>query len=192
MGKGDRVKKRTRRVKRRYQGNQHTHKSGLDSTSSSATQQPTTPRKTASSSKLQNIETDTPKERDKFIDGYRFVDMEVLSTVISLLLCPICQLCSLTLREKFSKKLKIWKIRFWGGALILLNLRPTDSCRKPVQWVWGWILAVRLKFQTSNEIWKFEKSLLSHLFFGKSIHRISFFEKWRKFRCKKRWLWKFA
>ena len=104
MGKADRVKKSTRKGKRMFQGNQFTRmNTNSDLTPPSSQQQ--TPIKTVSSTKVQTFETDTPGKKDKFIDGYRFVDMEILSIVISVLSCPVCQLCSLTLREKFSEKM---------------------------------------------------------------------------------------
>jgi hypothetical protein len=103
MGKADRVKKRTRKGKRMFQGNQFTRmNTNSDLTPPSSQQQ--TPIKTVSSTKVQTFETDTPGKKDKFIDGYRFVDMEILSIVISVLSCPVCQLCLLTLRENFLKK----------------------------------------------------------------------------------------
>ena len=59
--------------------------------------------KTASSSKEQHIPTNTAKQSDRKITGYRFVDVEILSDIITLLCCPNCERSGLTLHENFSK-----------------------------------------------------------------------------------------
>ena len=124
MGKADRVNHRTRKSKRRFKGNQFTRKSTPDCHCTSqqqqlneeveVTDQPMndhaepvlkTPQKTASISKIEAFETDTPKKTDKVITGYRFVDMEILSTMVSMLCCPLCQSHTLRLHECFVRKM---------------------------------------------------------------------------------------
>ena len=63
-----------------------------------------TPNETASSSKIQHISTNTPKQSDPKITGYRFVDVEILSDMITFLCCPNCKSSGLMLHENFSKK----------------------------------------------------------------------------------------
>ena len=57
-----------------------------------------------SSIKVQNIETSTPKQEDKFICGNRIIDMEILSAAISVFCCPECSKSGLKLSESFVKK----------------------------------------------------------------------------------------
>ena len=70
-------------------------------------------KKTASSSKIEAIKTDTSRKTDEFITGYRFVDMEILSSIVSMLCCPICQSFTLKLHETFDQK---------KGCASLLNI----------------------------------------------------------------------
>ena len=102
MGKADRVKQRTRKAKRRFKGNQWTldncrhrqkkqvvEKDGEVSDSLPVQEEGNpAPISTASSSKVQAIVTDSPKQSDMNITGYRFVDMDLLTPVIALLCCP--------------------------------------------------------------------------------------------------------
>lgn len=63
------------------------------------------PKRTpVSFSKVQHIQTDTPKQADPRITGYRIVDVELLSDVIEILCCPTCKMSTLRLHENFSKK----------------------------------------------------------------------------------------
>jgi len=59
-----------------------------------------TPKKTVSQNKIQDIMTDTPKQSDLTITGYRVMDVEILSSIISELYCPICKEEKLQLHEK--------------------------------------------------------------------------------------------
>lgn len=118
MGKVDRVKQRikTKGKRRRFYGNQFTMKklfeetegeeaitdkndnpadasilsdnaNPLSSTDKAATR-PSTPKKTVSDAKVQQLLTDTPKQIDPKITGNRIVDIEILSTIMSGLDCP--------------------------------------------------------------------------------------------------------
>ena len=59
----------------------------------------------ASSSKLERIDTNTPKQSDINITGYRFIDVEILTDVFALLCCPECKTnSSLKLHENFMMK----------------------------------------------------------------------------------------
>jgi len=53
--------------------------------------------------KIQTIISETPKQHHK-ISGYRIMDMELLSTVFSIILCPECEHSSLTLIDRVSHK----------------------------------------------------------------------------------------
>lgn len=64
----------------------------------------TTPRKTTSQRKLKNILTNTPKQSDFEITGYRFMDVEILSDLIKTLCCPICWKEGMRLHEKLCEK----------------------------------------------------------------------------------------
>ena len=105
----DRVKSRTRiSVKKRFRGIQHTRRMNTQETEQQTQQQQetdqiinidqgehsrlNTPNETASSSKIQYISTNTPKQSDPKITGYRFVDVEK------------CKSSGLILHENFSKK----------------------------------------------------------------------------------------
>ena len=120
MGKADRVNPRTRKSKRRFQGNQFTRKSTstpplrlqqkqlneeVEVTNQSMYDHSEPVQKTASSSKIEAFETDTPRKTDKVITGYRLVDMEILSTMVSMLCCPLCQSHTLNLHECFDRKM---------------------------------------------------------------------------------------
>ena len=127
MGKIDRVKARTRKgSKRRFHGNRFTNSkaaqeelpspTGIEEHSESATNKnvdlsptvnvETTPVKSmnVSQTKIKNIVTDTPKQSDKEISGYRIIDVELLSQVIKVLSCPECKNDELALHENFSEK----------------------------------------------------------------------------------------
>lgn len=136
MVKTDRVKVRTRKsTKRKFAGNQFTRKSTStplqeEQLNDEVTDQPMnnhaepivkSPQKTASSSKIECIETDTPKKKDKFITGYRFLDMEILSSIVSMLCCPICQSCTLKLHETFIRKM--------GFSSLLIIKCETHRCK---------------------------------------------------------------
>ena len=51
------------------------------------------------------IATDTPRQSDPEITGYRLIDVEILSQALKALCCPECQ-CEqhVTLRERFAEK----------------------------------------------------------------------------------------
>ena len=122
MGKSDRVKSRTKRSKRRFYGNQNTRKEAAEQQQQQSDQSQeqvdqvenknqgelspvNIPKNnTASSSKIQSIPTDTPKQTDPTITGYRFVDVGILTDIITMLCCPECKKCSLNLHENFTKK----------------------------------------------------------------------------------------
>ena len=53
--------------------------------------------------KIESIETSTPSSSSR-ITGNRVIDMEILSSVISMLLCPSCKLGSMKLSEVYAKK----------------------------------------------------------------------------------------
>ena len=118
MGKKDRVKLVTRKhSKRKFCGNQFTknaaqrqarevEESENAALSSSKENQPlSAPQKKIPSAKsFERIETNTPKSTDKSIDGYRIVDMELLSDLISSSLsCPDCYADGLVLKEDFQR-----------------------------------------------------------------------------------------
>ena len=116
MEKGDRVNTRTIKSKRRFYGNQHSRKETeqqqqqpnqqsqqeeqVDSEHSSVH---TPIRKTISSSKIKDVPTDTPKQIDPNITGYRFVDVEIL-TDMRMVCCPDCKESGLLLHENFKKR----------------------------------------------------------------------------------------
>ena len=64
---------------------------------------PTTPTKTVSHSKVQDIVSGTPKSIDS-INGYRLIDVHILDSVISAFKCPGCTEQLLTLKEQLEKK----------------------------------------------------------------------------------------
>ena len=117
MGKTDRVKQRTRKGKRKYQGNQwdlpnccrRSQNQVVEEISdrlSVPEEENPVPIPTASSSKVQAIVTDSPKQSDRDITGYRFVDMDLLTPVIALLCCPECQTANtLHLHESMKEKM---------------------------------------------------------------------------------------
>ena len=108
MGRrSDRIKHGTRRShKRKFQGNRFTKINDpiqqVENTPPSTP--PTVSSSTVSSSKIQNIVTDTPKETEHSITGYRIVDKEILTKVIAELRCPGCNADGLKLLGIFSKK----------------------------------------------------------------------------------------
>ena len=120
MGRTDRVKSRTRSsCKKRFCGNQHTkvemeaeqQQQTDQNISSDQTDQNLssnhindTPNETVSGSKVEHISTDTPKHSDPIITGYRFIDVEILSDIITILCCPECKSSGLTLHENFNQK----------------------------------------------------------------------------------------
>lgn len=128
MGKVDRVKCRTRKGKRRFYGNQYLKRNdGLCASTTTSTVNkenitpavpqttietekapaaslPCTPTKTISQSKVQNIMTNTPKQTDKNITGYRLIDVEILSEAFGELYCPQCKVHHLILHEKLNQK----------------------------------------------------------------------------------------
>lgn len=140
MGKRDRVKRRTRKSCRRFNGNQYTSKQqdeevqtepevveeafaateteednvgnvslqreNIDSVAMNVeiTEKPCTPTKTVSENKVQDILTNTPKQTDKNITGYRILDVEIISELFNELYCPACKLEHLKLHEKLIEK----------------------------------------------------------------------------------------
>lgn len=106
MGKqSDRIKYTTRRPsKRKFHGNRFTRTDPLQEKENTPSTNESSNPPTVSSSKIEKIATDTPKETDHTVTGYRFVDMEILSKVFAELRCPQCNSDCLKLREIFSKK----------------------------------------------------------------------------------------
>ena len=119
MGKTDRVKLSTRRrPKRRFSGNQFTKKRDLKEEASASTtpsfagpstvgDQPTSQVLSTplNNSNFEDIHTNTPKSSDKQVDGYRIIDVELLSEFISSsMVCPECFNHGVVLRENFTKK----------------------------------------------------------------------------------------
>ena len=119
----ERVKKSTIRKKRRFAGNKWT-KLNSQVTDTGATTSTTTPaltpggdneiqkpddvpmltrQKTASQSKIEMIQTDTPSKRD-YVTGNRIIDMEILGNVIEGMSCPVCHTNRVKLHEDLSKK----------------------------------------------------------------------------------------
>ena len=114
MGRTDRLKSRTRQcLRKRFRGNQYTRKTeekqqqaltsqedygddmetpshGPKSISMSASnlETPINTTSSISNSKVENIPTDTPKQNDPKITGYRFIDIEIPLDVIEILCCP--------------------------------------------------------------------------------------------------------
>lgn len=153
MGKLDRVKKRTRKCKRKFQGNQYTLENcarraatvasadksletpapadvGTDTANveddvvttepSILEPLPSTPEKTVSQKKIQDIATDTPKQSDSKITGNRIIDVEILSDIFHELNCPSCNAGKLRLHEKLNEKKGL-------ASLLVLNC-SNDQC----------------------------------------------------------------
>jgi len=124
-----RVKQSTKRQKRRFTGNKWTRLNSKiaaaaadDDGAITATVTPSTPgeeeieqpvspvdsittkQRTASQSKIDMLETDTPSKKDSHSTGNRIMDMEVLSGVIESLNCPECNTARVKLHENFSEK----------------------------------------------------------------------------------------
>ena len=126
-----RVKQSTKRQKRRFTGNKWTRLNSKiadtaaaadDDGAITATVTPSTPgeeeieqpvgpvdsittkQRTASQSKIDMLETDTPSKKDSHATGNRIMDMEVLSGVIESLNCPECNTAHVKLHENFSEK----------------------------------------------------------------------------------------
>ena len=118
MGKGDRVKSRTIKSKRRFYGNQHSRKETEQQQQQQPNQQSqqeeqvdsehssvhTPIRKTVSSSKIKDVPTDTPKQIDPNITRYRFVNVEILTDIMRMVCCPDCKESGLLHHENFKKK----------------------------------------------------------------------------------------
>ena len=116
MGKVCRVKQRTKvRRKKRFGGNQFTIEKQTPTRDPALTKAvpdiaavtQLSPVHSASASKVEDINTNTPNQKDSNITGYRFVDVEILTEIIQLLCCPACKSESRTLKlhENFSKKM---------------------------------------------------------------------------------------
>ena len=59
--------------------------------------------KTVSERKIEPIEASTPSSSSS-VTGNRIIDMEILSSFISMLLCPSCKLGNMKLTEVYTKK----------------------------------------------------------------------------------------
>ena len=142
--KSDRVKQSTRRYRKRRPFNKKKREEAVDNvnnvdiefvnTNNEANNQQSpstvnnvdiqplaTPTRTASSKKVEPIISQTPKETDP-VSGYRFVDMEILSSVFAeVSSCPVCLKPGLSLCDRVSKK---------KGFSSLLYLKCTSlSCQ---------------------------------------------------------------
>ena len=62
-----------------------------------------TRQKTASQSKIEMIQTDTPNKRN-YVTGNRIIDMEILGNVIECMSCPVCHTNRAKLHEDLSKE----------------------------------------------------------------------------------------
>ena len=113
MPKVDRVKQSTvYRKRRRFYGNRYTLKK--KETNSEQEKVQSQNEVTSSSTdiespgvsftKVQNFEASTPSRESTILDGYRILDVEILSELIQLLCCPECKTPRLTIHEVFSKK----------------------------------------------------------------------------------------
>ena len=74
--------------------------------------------------KVHNFEASTPSRESTVLDGYRILDVEILSELIQLLCCPECKTPRLTIHEVFSKK-------FGLASLLNVNCKcgyNTDFC----------------------------------------------------------------
>ena len=64
---------------------------------------------TASERKVEMISTSAPSKNstgEKIVSGNRIIDMEVLSAVMNMLICPSCRQGNMTLNEVYKKKKK--------------------------------------------------------------------------------------
>ena len=107
MGKSDRVKQRTRSGKKRFQGNQFTvNESNKNSSilSASISSVTSVENESVSHSKVVEIEHSTPKQSDKKVSGYRFVDIDILSSIFESLCCPECKTAGIKLHENFNMR----------------------------------------------------------------------------------------
>ena len=104
----DRIKKCTQyRKRRKFHGNQFSKKVKYDTVEENQEvvhENLSLSEASISSSKIQEIQTSTPKQEDPFICGNRIIDMEILSNIISILCCPECTKPCLKLSERFSHK----------------------------------------------------------------------------------------
>ena len=120
MGRKDRVKTRTSKsVRKRFHGNRFTKKSTEEKQQQHDEESVSTPvdnvvsnshavhdsiRQTVSEAKVVDIVTNTPKQSDIKITGYRLIDVEILSELMGVLCCPECKTCGLKLHENFAAK----------------------------------------------------------------------------------------
>ena len=141
MANKDRVKAATKRGrKRKFKGNQHTNKNlvvveeeaTVTSTTAAAEDAPavqnkekepdavpSTPKKTVTQKKVEDIITNTPKQSDLNITGYRLLDVEILSSVFAELPCPECKVNDLKIHEKMVDK---------KGLASLLFIKCSGRC----------------------------------------------------------------
>ena len=84
---------------------------------------PCTPKKTVSQNKVQHIATDTPKQSDPNITGYRIMDVEILSDIFCELNCPSCNTNKLKLHERLNQKKGL-------ASLLVLNCNECDYERE--------------------------------------------------------------
>ena len=64
---------------------------------------------TASERKVEMISTSAPSKNstgEKIVSGNRIIDMEILSSVMNMLICPSCRQGNTTLNEVYKKKKK--------------------------------------------------------------------------------------
>jgi len=123
-----RIKQSTQRKKRRFSGNKWTRLRGQAASESATSQddvadvlpagdigaepqelvemevEQTASKKTASESKLVEIQTVTPSKKGLPVTGNRIMDMEILSNVFASLNCPNCSAGELKLRESYNNK----------------------------------------------------------------------------------------
>lgn len=111
MGRVDRVKQRTKTSKKkRFYGNRftiakvaaQTQNQSCNSTEANCSRSFSD---SISHTKVLPIDCSTPvKEKKEKLTGYRFMDMEILSSVFNTLCCPKCKNDNLTLQEDLSQK----------------------------------------------------------------------------------------
>ncbi|XP_065660932.1 uncharacterized protein LOC136084596 [Hydra vulgaris] len=58
----------------------------------------------ASAKKIKKISSSRPKLSSNIVTGYRFIDLEILNSVISTLICPVCMSSKLFLSENENKR----------------------------------------------------------------------------------------
>ena len=92
-------------------------------TTTNIAEEPVTPtlNTSASSQKIQPIDTPKSSQLSNNINGYRLVDMEILADLFKLMMCPSCQQCNITLAAAPLKK---------QGLSTLLTLKSCDFAKE--------------------------------------------------------------